>query len=82
MAQRIWYTIAGFWLVSLLAVGSLARAQSFGFAPAREPFVLSGSDVGIRIDGMVGEKPVGTMVVRWKGQWVEVGDAPSVRRIQ
>jgi hypothetical protein len=35
------------------------------------PIVLSGSDVGFRISARKGDTPVGTLVVRVNGQWVE-----------
>jgi len=36
-----------------------------------EPNVISGSDLGFRIEGYRGGKPVGTLVVRVKGEWRE-----------
>ena len=58
-------------LASLLsAVSGALLAQPQGPAPA-EPGVLSGPDVGFRIDSYDRGKPVGTLVVRVNGRWVE-----------
>jgi hypothetical protein len=39
--------------------------------PLPEPVVLSGADVGFRVEGMIFDVPVGRLVVRLNGQWVE-----------
>ena len=35
------------------------------------PTVISGSDLGFRIEGNKGSRPVGRLVVRIEGRWVE-----------
>jgi hypothetical protein len=60
-----------FWLVCLVAI-----AAGYGFAQGRqaEPRILSGGDVGFRVEGTdFNGRPTGTWVVRWNGQWVELG---------
>ena len=68
------------WVASLAAVGALARAQ----APApngKLPTVLAGNDVGFRVDRYNGNTPVGTLVVRMDGQWVEVDFSVGIKRL-
>jgi hypothetical protein len=40
--------------------------------PDDPPIVLSGDDVGFRIEARKGTTPVGTLVVRVDGKWVAV----------
>ena len=46
------------------------------------PTVLSGADVGFRVEGHRAGVAVGTLVIRVNGQWVEAdpNGAPTVRR--
>lgn len=84
-------------VVSLVASGWTARAQvtppnfSFGqpprpptnpyFTPLPTPRVISGADVGFRIEGTNGSgTPVGTWVVRVNGEWLDTAVAPVARR--
>ena len=62
----------------LLSLGTLAGAQVFSFRRVDPPVVLSGSDVGFRIIGHDGSRPLGSLVVRIDGNWVPVKDAPPV----
>jgi hypothetical protein len=68
--------LAVVWFVSLVLVGAWGHAQ----APTRQPLVplptpvvISGSDLGFRIEGRRGNAPVGTFVVRSNASapWVE-----------
>lgn len=43
--------------------------------------VMSGDDFGFRVQGRTGDTPVGTLVVRVNGEWVEVQFAVGVKRI-
>jgi hypothetical protein len=55
----------------LFAVATIVKAQ----APPRvipAQGIVSGADLGFRIDGYQGDTPVGTLVVRVNGQWVPV----------
>jgi hypothetical protein len=59
---------------TLVTVGSSVRAQvqvQPPLVPAPSPMVLSGSDIGFRIEGRRGDTPVGTWVVRIDGRWIE-----------
>ncbi|HJN47046.1 MAG TPA: hypothetical protein QF572_23025 [Vicinamibacterales bacterium] len=71
MTNRARAAFIGLWLASLLAVGTLASGQFRPFAPIDEPFVLTGEDVGFRVEGFVGDEPSGRFVVRYLGEWVE-----------
>jgi len=44
-----------------------------------EPEVVSGADIGFRIQGHRNGKPVGTLVVRVNGEWQEVEFAPVMK---
>jgi hypothetical protein len=65
-------------LVSLLSAAAWGRAQALSTQPTGH-VVLSGSDVGFRIEGVRGGKPVGRLVVRQNGEWVEVESPVAVR---
>jgi hypothetical protein len=77
------------WLVSLVVAGIVASgmtalAQGRGtpfFVPLPEPIILSGADVGFRIEGKNGDGvPVGSVVVRVNGEWIATGMVPGNRR--
>src|SRR5690349_9685925 len=72
--------VAIVWLASLALVAALASAvtaQVLRLQP-REQRVVSGSDVGFRVEGADSKgRPVGTLVIRVNGEWVEV--AQSIR---
>ncbi len=62
-------------LLSLLVVAVLASVLT-AQVTRTEPQVLSGSDIGFRIEGTgrSGE-PVGTLVIRVNGQWIVPGSS-------
>ena len=43
--------------------------------------MVSGSDVGFRIEGHRGDTVVGALVVRVDGEWVDVDASADVRRL-
>jgi hypothetical protein len=54
-------------------VGGWVSAQVFQaprLVPVQPPIVLSGSDIGFRVEARSGDAQVGTLVVRVDGQWV------------
>lgn len=62
------------YVVAMLILGmffgaAVETSQSIAVQPVT-PMVLSGADLGFRIEGMRGATPVGTLVVRVNGQWV------------
>lgn len=62
------------WVTSLVVVvvGTLSYAQ--GRLP--QPQILSGNDIGFRIDGTdISGRATGTWLVRYNGNWIETGGA-------
>jgi len=60
--------------LSLVGAGVLAQTRRDPTAPTTPPIVLSGQDVGVRVTGTTDKsgKIQGTLVVKIKGQWVDV----------
>jgi hypothetical protein len=52
-------------------VGALPSPVTPPGFPVQHP-VISGADLGFRVESMDGNKPVGRLVVRRDGQWVSV----------
>ena len=56
-------------------------AAAFGHAQARPgtkpvaPFVLSGTDIGFRVDGRKATSVTGHFMVKIDGQWIDVEDS-------
>jgi len=73
MTIRARILIAVLWIGSLLAVGAVTYAQSQAreFRRLPEPKVMTGGDIGFRVDGVYGNMPTGTVVIQVNGQWVE-----------
>ena len=71
-------------LASVLGVsagGVAVAGNSVVAQQTNEPRVLSGSDLGFRIDGMSRDGvPIGTIVVRVDGKWVSPQFQSTVRR--
>ncbi len=69
------------WLLSVVLVAVTASVLTAQFTPTA-PRILSGSDVGFRIEGynMTGE-PVGSIVIRLKGQWVATSAPISGKKL-
>jgi hypothetical protein len=67
--------LVALWLMSLAVVGllaSIATAQ----VTRTTPRVVSGGDIGFRIEGRdVKGQPVGRLVVKIDGDWVPVSDS-------
>lgn len=59
----------------VLWVASLLVAAEWGLRAQQNPqgAILSGSDLGFRVDGQFNGKPFGALVLRVNGQWVEIG---------
>jgi hypothetical protein len=67
-----------FILGTLLVAGVWLRAQTI---QPQATTIISGPDLGFRIDGRKGNVPVGVLVVRINGQWVEVESSVGVKRL-
>ncbi len=65
------------WLLSLAAVGAWSHARQP--QSNREPEVIFGPQLGFRVDGHRGDTPVGAVVVRVDGKWVEVEFGGKIR---
>ena len=70
MSVRSRLVLVVFWVASLIVVAAFAAAQTkMNRLPS--PVVLSGADVGFRVEGKVGNTPAGTLVIRVNGEWIE-----------
>ena len=68
--------LALLWLVSLVIVSALTAVLTVAQTRLPEPRVLSGNDVGFRVEGRdLSGNPIGTFVVRIGGEWRELGSA-------
>jgi hypothetical protein len=68
-------------LASLLGAGPAGAAGTGEIGQSNEPRVLSGSDLGFRIDGIARDgAPMGTLVVRVDGKWVAPQFQSGMRR--
>jgi hypothetical protein len=70
-------------LASLLGAGGTAVAGEITAAgQSNEPRVLSGSDIGFRIEGIAKDgAPIGAIVVRVDGKWVSPQFQSGMRRV-
>jgi hypothetical protein len=80
MSFRNWVVLGVLWIISLLAVAGLARAQSYELIPDPKQRILFGQDIGFRVEGSLGGAPAGTLVIRVDGKWVEPKLAPKPPR--
>jgi hypothetical protein len=71
MSKRAIGIVAVLWVLSLLAVGKIVQAQVYQIQPVK-PYVVSGPNFGIRIEGTENGVPVGLPVVQIDGKWVPV----------
>ncbi len=67
-----WVLLAVVVIGSFLTVGSLAYAQGYKAAHPVTPKVLSGGDIGFRVESVRGETPVGRLVVKVNEKWVDI----------
>ena len=75
MSARARIVLAVIGLASLVTVGVWAQTS-----PLSEQKVISGGDLGYRVERMDRTgKPIGTLVVRIDGKWIEAGFAVGVR---
>ena len=89
--MRKWIGVSIVSTVTLIASGLWAHAQQVlpnnprlnPQAQAQPPAqIISGADIGFRVDSISPDgAPVGRLVVRQKGQWVEVTLSGSARRL-
>jgi hypothetical protein len=90
MGLRKQLIIAALWVTSLVVAGIWVRAQVP--LPPREPrpapsqseptpTVISGNDLGFRVEGRKGGIPTGRFVVRINGQWTEIEESVVAKRL-
>ena len=71
MSIRTRIVVGVLWAASLFGVAALVSAQQpWVMVPLAQPIVLSGSDVGFRLEGHIGNRPAGVLVIRVNGDWV------------
>ena len=67
--------LAALWMLSLAGAAAVGAQRN----TVANGYVLSGPDVGFRVDGRSPDgKPLGHFVVRMDGQWVEVSGSGRV----
>jgi hypothetical protein len=76
MSVRARIGLVVMWLASLAAVGAWAQTL-----PQGEQKVISGGDLGFRVERQERGTPVGKLVVRVNGQWVEAAFAAGISRV-
>jgi hypothetical protein len=65
------------------AAGAAAAGQRAAAGQTRQPQVLSGADIGFRMEGVGTDgTPFGTLVVRDDGKWVAPQFQSGVRRVK
>ena len=81
MSMRARLGLVVIWVASLVAVAAFATAQARPMTKLPSPIILSGTDVGFRIEGRIGNTPAGTLVIRVNGEWIvpKEADGPAVR---
>jgi hypothetical protein len=76
MSWRKWIGLSLIWVASLVATGVWVHAQAvqgLPRVPLPIPIIVSGNDIGFRVEARSGDTPVGRFVIRSNanGQWVE-----------
>jgi hypothetical protein len=69
-----------FWGLSLLIAGAIARAQT-PVQRGGSPTIISGSDLGFRVERQRGDHVTGTFVVRINGEWVVAEPAAGAKAL-
>jgi hypothetical protein len=84
MSARRIVALAVLWGASLLMVAALTQAQVYQTHPLPEPRVVFGPDFGLRIEAEQNGVPVGPLVVKINGKWVEarIGSANSTKLLR
>ena len=69
MSRQARIVIVTLSVVSLIFTGAVVSAQR-QMTPLGAPTVVSGRDIGFRVEGHIGNRPAGTLVIRVNGEWV------------
>ena len=83
MSWRKRIVLAIVWVASLLATGLWAHAQNRvpGDPRSGPAVIISGNDLGFRVERQSGNTVTGTLVVRVNGQWVVPESGVGVKRL-
>ena len=77
------WRLALLWLASLVGTALLASGLTFAQDQPPGETILSGSDLGFRLEGYAMDgRPTGKLVIRLNGEWVEPGFGVSTRRVR
>jgi len=68
------------WVVSLIVVAATASMLTSAQTPA-DKRVISGTDLGFRIDSERGGIPTGRFVIRQNGTWIELKESVGAARL-
>ncbi len=82
--MRAIVSLAILWVLSLFVVTAAVKAQVFEMPrPLPEPRIVAGPDFGFRIEADQSGTPVGKLVVRVDGKWIEarVAAVPGLRPV-
>jgi hypothetical protein len=76
--------LALLWLASLVTVAVVTATITVAQTRQTEPRILSGTDIGFRVDGtdVRTGNPTGTLMLRLDGKWVEVASAAGPRLLK
>lgn len=74
-------TVVILWALSLIIVAGFAQAQKKDRPAVPAPLILSGNDIGFRVQGDRGDHVVGTLVVKIDGQWVPAEPADNLKTL-
>ena len=78
MTRRSRIVLAVLWIASLVGVRTWAQSEPRVISKS-EPRVIAGSDIGFRVERVDARgTPMGSLVVRMDGKWVEVGFASKM----
>lgn len=86
MTLRKRFVVIAVWVISMFAAGLWGHAQAPLPQPRSapsplQPTVISGTDLGFRVDARKGNTPIGRFVVRIDGRWVEIEESATIRRL-
>ena len=68
--MRVRLLVVALSIVCLALAWQTTAAQVIAVKPV-PPRVMTGGDVGFRVEGLRGDTPVGRLVVRVNGRWVD-----------
>jgi hypothetical protein len=80
VSNRARVAFAALWIASLLGVARLSTAQAPERAPSL-PRILTGADLGFRLERYDRGTPVGRLMVRVDGRWVEADFSMNMQRL-